>query len=148
MKRAFRYIQLAFHADPADKSILFNLALIQQQSTTVLNDQSLENRSLVALRQSLENLQTSAKNFQFLGEQKQDAFFGYDIKRAQERSVYCSSVRKVTEKKIHETEVLQRQREERLAEIKLKKAKDLEEKLAREVSFFNFEISKGRRRKA
>ncbi len=45
----------------------------------------------------------------------------YDVKRAKERAMFCSTVRKASEKKIHEAEVLQRQRNERLKAIKEKK---------------------------
>lgn len=43
---------------------------------------------------------------------------GYDIKQAKDRADYCKDVKRVSDKKIHETEVLEKQRAERLQAIK------------------------------
>lgn len=100
------------------------MALIEQQTSQSLNEQSLEQRSIEALKLGLERLDSSEKYFKFLGQQDPNMKYGYDVKRASERAIYCKGVKKVSEKKIHETEVLQRQREERLLEIKSKMEKD------------------------
>jgi hypothetical protein len=56
MRTARRYIQRAVHVNPCDKTNFFNLALLEQQMATVLNDQSLENRCLSSLKAAAQNL--------------------------------------------------------------------------------------------
>jgi hypothetical protein len=43
---------------------------------------------------------------------------GFSAKQAKERADYSTAVRRITEKKIHEAEVFQKQRDERLTEMK------------------------------
>jgi RNA polymerase-associated protein CTR9 len=127
MRNARKLIQKAIHAFPGDKSLYFNLALIEQQFAQVLNEQSSENRSVDALKSALRDIDISANLFKFLTNVKPLPSLKYDVARAKERAAFCSTVRKVTEKKIHECEVLQRQREERLHEIReMKKEAELE----------------------
>ena len=132
MRNAKKLIQRAIHASPADKSLYFNLALIEQQLAQVLNDQSSENRSLDALKAVLQDIEVSSRFFKFLAAAAPDPSLKYDVARAKERAAFCNTVRKVSEKKIHEAEVLQRQREERLREIREMKREAEMEKLRKE----------------
>lgn len=124
MKLALVYIQKAIFSKPSDKTLYYNLALIEQQIAQTLNDQSLENRSIEQLKVGLHRLELSEKLFKLLSLEPVDKKMAYDVKRAAERALYCKGVKKVSEKKIHETEVLLRQREERLREIKEKMRED------------------------
>jgi flagellar biosynthesis GTPase FlhF len=124
MKLALGFIQRAIFSNPGDKTLYYNLALIEQQIAQILNDQSLENRSVEQLKAGLNRLDLSEKLFKFLSLEPIEKKMVYDVKRAAERALYCKGVKKVSEKKIHETEVLLRQREERLEEIKEKMRKD------------------------
>lgn len=59
-----------------------------------------------------------------------------DVEKAKERAKYSKAVRKSLEKKIHESEVLLRQREERLQEIKAKKLAAEQELKEKQVKDF------------
>jgi RNA polymerase-associated protein CTR9 len=61
MKSARKFIQKAIYSEPENKSLLFNLALIDQQMATILNEQTLENRSIPALKEAHKNLILSEK---------------------------------------------------------------------------------------
>lgn len=58
---------------------------------------------------------------------------GFDKHHARERAKYCKDVKRVADKKIHETAVLEAQRAERLAEIVEKQKMAEVEKAMREV---------------
>ncbi|KAJ3269385.1 protein required for normal CLN1 and CLN2 G1 cyclin expression [Terramyces sp. JEL0728] len=126
MKTALTYIKKAIHLAPWDKSLFFNMALIEQQYVNVLNDQPMENRSIDVMRESAKDLGIAEKVFHFLGSIKGENL-GYDAPKARERAVYCKGVGKISEKKIHETEVLFRQKHERLQEIKEKQLRQEQE---------------------
>ena len=61
---------------------------------------------------------------------------GYDIKYAKERANYCAAVAKQSLKKIHETEVLEREKIARLEMLREDKVRKEEEKAEAEVWFF------------
>lgn len=128
MKTSRLYIQKAIHANPSDKSLLFNLALIEQQTGQVLNDQTSESRSVDDLKAVLTDIDLSEKYlylylriFKFLASFPASSALKYDPSRAKERATFCAAVRKSAEKNIHQSEVMKRQREERLMEIRERK---------------------------
>jgi len=118
MKMALLYIQKAARINPSDLSLFFDIALVKQQYAHILNDQAAENRPIEKLEKALAGLEVSRIMFQGLSEKSKDLKLGYDIKHATERFHYCKEVRRVTEKKIHEVQVLKNERERRLKEIK------------------------------
>jgi RNA polymerase-associated protein CTR9 len=61
MRTSRLYIQKAIHANPSDKSLLFNLALIEQQTAQVLNDQPSESRSVEDLKAVMKDIELSEK---------------------------------------------------------------------------------------
>jgi TPP-dependent pyruvate/acetoin dehydrogenase alpha subunit len=85
------------------------------------------------MRKALGGLDTSRRIFAALGEQTNVSLPGYDLKHAKERAAYCKDVIRVSEKRIHETDVLEKQRNERLEAIKEAKVKAEAEKAEAEV---------------
>ncbi len=61
MKIARKYIQRAVHINPFDKANFFNMALLEQQMASTLNEQSLENRSVEAMKAASANLDLATK---------------------------------------------------------------------------------------
>ncbi|KAI8919694.1 hypothetical protein BC831DRAFT_480363 [Entophlyctis helioformis] len=121
-------LEEALKLSPNDLALKFNLALAKQQYAQILNDQPKEKRPLEALKRAAEGLEVSEKIFEELGKRKPEPTLAYDVERARERANYSRGVRRVTDKKIHETEVLEKQREQRLAEIVAKREEALEAK--------------------
>ena len=120
MKKAREYVEKALEAAPGDQIHLFNLALVKQLSAQVLNQQPAERRhlrSIAALQEAFKDLEESEEIFNQLAEEKGH---GYNPDQARQRAKFSSDLRRVTEKKIHEAETLERLREEKLAEMKLK----------------------------
>nr|KAJ3422192.1 protein required for normal CLN1 and CLN2 G1 cyclin expression [Polyrhizophydium stewartii] len=128
MHTVAKRLEEAVALSPNDLSLKYNLALAKQQYAQLLNDQPKEKRPLAALREAVIGLETSEKIFDELSKRRADASLGYDVERARERANYSKGVRRVTEKKIHETEVLDRQREDRLADIRAKRDELAEQK--------------------
>ncbi|KAH9247786.1 hypothetical protein BASA84_001432 [Batrachochytrium salamandrivorans] len=113
---------------PKDLSLKFNLALAKQQYAQILNDQLKEKRPLASLRNAVIGLDLSESIFNELSKHKPSSRLGYDVEQAKERANYSKGVRRTTEKKIHETEVLDSQREMRLAEIRAKRNEVMEQR--------------------
>ncbi|KAJ3223457.1 protein required for normal CLN1 and CLN2 G1 cyclin expression, partial [Clydaea vesicula] len=126
MKKSLRYIQLAARINPSDLSLFYDIALIKQQYAHVLNDQTIDKRPLLKLLKAAEGLETSRKLFAGLSEIPPSSYLGYDVNHARERGNYCKDVKRATDKKIHETEVLERMNKERM-EALIEEQKKLEE---------------------
>lgn len=123
MKKAQEYAQKAVDIHQNDTFLLYNLALIKQQHAHLLNSQPPEMRhlrSMEALKAGLADLEETERVFSELSSRK-DA-----PKKTIERSAYSAALKRITERKIHETSIFQTQRDERLEEIKRKKESDLE----------------------
>lgn len=136
MRTARSYIQKAIHVKPSDKSLLYNLALIEQQMAQVMNDLPSEKKSIESFKGVLNDVDLSEKLFSFLASLPADASHNYDIAKAKERAMFCKAVKKASEKNIHSTEVLSRLREGRLQEIKDKKLQNEMEAIEREVLLY------------
>ncbi|KAJ3411804.1 protein required for normal CLN1 and CLN2 G1 cyclin expression [Chytridiales sp. JEL 0842] len=132
MLKSLSAIEKAVLLEPSKLPLLYNVALVKQQYAQVLNDQPIDKRDLVAMRKALAGLDSSRQIFQSLGEQPNTPGAGYDLKHAKERAAYCKDVARVSEKRIHETDVLEKQRNERLAAIKEEKMKVEAEKAEEE----------------
>jgi tetratricopeptide (TPR) repeat protein len=130
--KAREYVEKAKNLAPNDKSHLFNLALTMQAYADILNKIPAEKRelkSIEALQEALEDLDSAQKIFEELAREKK--WKGYSHKQAEDRGKYCTGLRRVSEKNIHAAEVFQKQREERMLEIKERKLrleKEAEEK--------------------
>ncbi|KAJ3075185.1 hypothetical protein HK102_005657, partial [Quaeritorhiza haematococci] len=118
MLKALGYIQRAIVINPKDLALMYDVALIKQQYAQVLNEQSIENRPLAALRKAQEGLHSTRVIFAGLGARSAEPHPGYDIKHAIERAKYSEDVGRVTKRRVHECEVFERQREERMKEIR------------------------------
>jgi RNA polymerase-associated protein CTR9 len=113
--------------------LFFDIALLKQQYAQVLNEQPIEKRPSLLLKQAAAGLETSRLMFSALGEMVSSSSLGYDVKHAKERANYCKDVKRVADKKIHETEVLEKQTEERLEAIRMQQRKREEEQKDKEV---------------
>ncbi|KAJ3215841.1 protein required for normal CLN1 and CLN2 G1 cyclin expression [Dinochytrium kinnereticum] len=154
MLKSLEYIQKAVKLEPSKSALWFDLALVKQQYAQVLNDQPIDKRSLSLLQKAMNGLEISRKFdpiFTSLAERADGQHYGYDIKHARERASYCKDVSRMSEKKIHETGVLEKQKEERLKAIKedqmkLALEKDEKDRMLREAEERNrAEIEKKRR---
>nr|KAJ3106522.1 protein required for normal CLN1 and CLN2 G1 cyclin expression [Phlyctochytrium planicorne] len=131
MLKSLDYIQRAVHIEPSKMALWYDLALVKQQYAQVLNEQPSDKRSLTLLHKAMKGLEVSRKTFTFLSENVDERKRGYDVKHAKERASYCKDVTRISEKKIHETDILERQKEERLRAIRddqMRLAKEKEEK--------------------
>ncbi|KAJ3248148.1 protein required for normal CLN1 and CLN2 G1 cyclin expression [Chytriomyces hyalinus] len=124
MLRSLNCIQRAIHADPTKWALYYDLALIKQQYAQIMNDQPTEKRSVDMLKEALDGLHASRRIFTGLADRKDIAqgtptsVIGYDVKQAKERASYCKDVQRSTEKRIHESTVLERERTARLKAIR------------------------------
>lgn len=83
-------------------------------------------RSIEALTEAIADLDKSQKVFAELASKKNPV--GYNSTKAKERETYSAATRRVSEKKIHEAEVFQKQRQERLMEMKQRQiAREMEQ---------------------
>ncbi|KAJ3071353.1 protein required for normal CLN1 and CLN2 G1 cyclin expression [Podochytrium sp. JEL0797] len=117
MLKALNSIQRAIRSEPSKWSLWYDLALVKQQYAQIMNDQSTDKRTVQGLKKSLEGVDCSHRIFSMLSEKKEPNL-GYDCKQAKERADYCNDVQRASERKIHETSVLEDQRSERLQAIK------------------------------
>ncbi|KAI8833048.1 hypothetical protein BC829DRAFT_448805 [Chytridium lagenaria] len=122
-------VTLAVKLDPGKMALWYDLALVKQQYAQVLNEQPSEKRPLDLLRKATKGLEVSRS---FLGDRADTQHPGYDVKHAKERASYCKDVARVSEKKIHETDVLEKQKEERLKAIKESQQKIALDKIEKE----------------
>ena len=73
-----------------------------------------------------------------MGEKKDDlSVLGYDTKHATERALYCKDVKRISDKKIHEAGVLERQNAERLEAIRSEQQKKQALRFEQEVILIN-----------
>jgi RNA polymerase-associated protein CTR9 len=134
IKKAQEFAQKAVDLDSTDDSHLFNLALTKQQYAQILNQQPQEKRyirSIENLKEGLEGLNYSERIFEELAQK--EAPIGYSTKQAKERAEFSSALRRVTEKKIHEAEIFQKQRQDNLNDIKTRQLELEREALQKEV---------------
>ncbi|KAJ3191335.1 protein required for normal CLN1 and CLN2 G1 cyclin expression [Irineochytrium annulatum] len=131
MLRSLQCIQRALRIEPGRFALHFDAALVKQQYAQVLNEQPIEKRSLAMLKKAVLGLEASRRMFSALGEAAVPSP-GYDLKQAKERATYCKDVLRMSDKKIHETEVLEKQRQERLEMIKQEKIRADREKAEKE----------------
>ncbi|KAJ3187436.1 protein required for normal CLN1 and CLN2 G1 cyclin expression [Gaertneriomyces sp. JEL0708] len=132
MRSALYYIQRAAQCNPGDSGIWFNMALVKQHMAVVLNDQPIEKRDLSNMKRAMKGIDAAERIFEGLAARKPETRPNYNITHAGHRKTYCKDVRKLSEKKIHETTTLERQRQERRQIIKEEQRKREETKLRRE----------------
>ncbi|KND04495.1 uncharacterized protein SPPG_00223 [Spizellomyces punctatus DAOM BR117] len=132
MHSALQWVQKAAKLNPSDAAIFFNLALVKQHMAVVLNDQPIERRNLAAMHRATEGIETAEKIFTALASRDPEHRPNYNITHAMHRKTYCKDVRKLSEKKIHETATLERQREERKERIREEQRLREEQKLQKE----------------
>ncbi|KAJ3357536.1 protein required for normal CLN1 and CLN2 G1 cyclin expression [Entophlyctis luteolus] len=134
MRQSLLCIQRAIRMEPGKHALWYDLALVKQQYAQVMNDQPADRRTVGELKTALVGLQLSQRQavpisvktvtltekkrlFAYLGDKKDS--HGYDAKLARERASYSKDLQRLSEKKIHETSVLEEQQIERLQAIKL-----------------------------
>jgi hypothetical protein len=93
------------------------MALAQQQYAIVLADQPLEKRSIEAMKESLKGLENSERIFKELVDLPKEQQTGYSVKHAQGRLAFSNSALRIIQRKIHETEVMERQKLERVQDM-------------------------------
>ncbi|KAJ3019766.1 protein required for normal CLN1 and CLN2 G1 cyclin expression [Thoreauomyces humboldtii] len=118
MKRSLHCIEQAVRINPSDSAMIFNLALVKQQMAGVLNDQPIEKRDLSAMHIAMDGINTAERLLEALAARTPESRPNYSLEHAIQRRDYCKDVRKLSEKKIHETTTLERQREERKEAIR------------------------------
>eukprot|EP00842_Homolaphlyctis_polyrhiza_P001933 jgi/Hompol1/2740/HPOL_000629-RA len=121
MAKVAKDLEQACEKNPRDLVLRFNWALAMQQYGQILNNGPKEERPLEALRIAAKGLAKSEEIFEDLAKRektdKTEKLLGYDPDQAKSRGQYSTGVRRITEKKIHETEVFEKQNEQRLAEM-------------------------------
>ncbi|KAJ3154530.1 hypothetical protein HDU86_004659 [Geranomyces michiganensis] len=126
MKEALRCVQKAIRLNPSDAAMIFNLAVVKLQIAGVLNDQSIEKRVVKTMEAAKDGIATAERLLTALAARTPESRPNYTVEHAVQRRDYCKEVRKLCEKKIHETTTLERQREER-KEMILQQQKDRED---------------------
>lgn len=114
MKNALSAIEKAALLTPYDLTIQLNCALVKQQISQILNEQSIEDRSVIQLKIAMKGVDTSEKIFKGLAKLDHPS---YSKKYAQLRADFCDKVKLTAARKIRESSVLLKQREDRVAKI-------------------------------
>ncbi|KAI8593489.1 hypothetical protein BDZ88DRAFT_144375 [Geranomyces variabilis] len=126
MNQSLRCVQKAIRLNPSDAAMIFNLAVVKLQVAGVLNDQSIEKRVVKTMEAAKDGIATAERLLTALAARTPESRPNYTVEHAVQRRDYCKEVRKLCEKKIHETTTLERQREER-KEMILQQQKDRED---------------------
>ncbi|KAJ3040687.1 protein required for normal CLN1 and CLN2 G1 cyclin expression [Rhizophlyctis rosea] len=130
MKDALRYIQKAIRAKPGDLSLYFNMALVKQQTAALWNERAHNERDVAAMKQTMKGVEVAEKIFNGLAGFEKGV--GYDKGQARERAKYCHDVKRNSEKKMHETEVLKRSEAERIRDMEEAAIREKQEREERE----------------
>ncbi|KAJ3025557.1 UNVERIFIED_CONTAM: protein required for normal CLN1 and CLN2 G1 cyclin expression [Siphonaria sp. JEL0065] len=151
MLKSLNNIQRAIRVDPTKWSLYYDLALVKQQYAQVMNDQGTDKRTVSGLKKAVEGLEASQRIFTVLGEKTAHQSLGYDVKQANDRRDYCKDLLRVAEKKIHETSVLEEQKQIRLQAIKeqqmkIEQAQAEKERVIREKEQRDREVVEQKRR--
>ncbi|TPX44148.1 hypothetical protein SeLEV6574_g04678 [Synchytrium endobioticum] len=118
MLTALHHIQKANKLNPSDQSYTYNIAMVKQQYASVLNSAPAHKRTVAAMDEALRGLESAKATFANLANMPvADHDGSYDMKLAGQRADYCDKVKKETEKKLHETKTLERERAAKLQHI-------------------------------
>lgn len=93
MLKAVSYCQRALHLKPADKAILYNLAMIQQKAAELVLGLNASKRTLTDVRQVITQAEHSTQNFRTLAD-LQEKPLPYDPDLADQRSLYGESLQR------------------------------------------------------
>ena len=143
---AKKYLNKAKELYPDDLATQFNWALLEQQYALLLTEQPLEKRSLTEMKSAIPRVEATAKYFLFfdnnirifsdLAKELPKKSLPFSLSNANGRAEFVSVVIRILNKKIHETETLDRIKNERLEEMKIAREKSEAEKKELVVRFF------------
>ncbi|TPX31427.1 hypothetical protein SmJEL517_g05256 [Synchytrium microbalum] len=130
MLAALEHIRKATKLDPNNNSYRYNIAMVQQQYAHTLNSAPSHKRTVAAMEEALQGLELSRSTFSALAQIDPAQHDGsYDIKAALQRADFCEKVKRETEKKMHETKTLDRERTLKMQMLEEERAKKREEAL-------------------
>lgn len=125
LKNAHSHLVRAKEIFPEDLSTQFNGALLEQQYALLLTDQPLEKRSVIAMKEAITKVEDTKEIFTQLSNIPGKTSTPFIQQQSKNRADFVNTVVRLLQKKIHETETLDRIKSERLEEMKI--ARDLAE---------------------
>ncbi|KAJ1502873.1 protein required for normal CLN1 and CLN2 G1 cyclin expression [Coelomomyces lativittatus] len=114
LQAALKYLQLALHIFPKDKTLWFNLAIVLQDHTVVLSSERMDKISVGQMREAVRLADLAIRNLTWLASTPSDQ---YDQHIASQRVSYTRSVKEKLEKRIDELIETQEDRQKRLSEM-------------------------------
>ncbi|CAO3644067.1 unnamed protein product [Cunninghamella echinulata] len=105
---------------PNDKSITYNVALVEQQYAQLISDQPIETRSSDMMRKAIQDLDHSQELFKMLINVPESEHVYYDRKMAEQRERYGETLRTQMDRKMLEQVQYEEQRESKLKDVRLK----------------------------
>ncbi|CAO3590033.1 unnamed protein product [Absidia cylindrospora] len=112
--------QRAGELQPDDKSITYNIALVQQQYAQLVSDLPLVTRSAESMRMAIEGLDNSQTLFRMLINVPEEEHVHYDRKMAEQRERYGETLRTQMDRKMLEQLQHEQQRESKLKDVRLR----------------------------
>lgn len=105
---------------PKDKSITYNIALVEQQYAQLISDQPVEIRTSEMMRKAIQDLDHSQELFKMLINVPESEHVYYDRKMAEQRERYGETLRTQMDRKMLEQVQYEEQRESKLKDVRLK----------------------------
>ncbi|CAO3613497.1 unnamed protein product [Cunninghamella blakesleeana] len=105
---------------PKDKSITYNIALVEQQYAQLISDQPIEIRTSEMMRKAIQDLDHSQELFKMLINVPENEHVYYDRKMAEQRERYGETLRTQMDRKMLEQVQYEEQRESKLKDVRLK----------------------------
>ncbi|RUS34355.1 hypothetical protein BC938DRAFT_481013 [Jimgerdemannia flammicorona] len=121
MLDALRFTQKAYHVNPTDKAVLYDIALVQQSYAQMIADKPVEQRTTQELRQAIAGLEMSKQMFRTLMAVPSEEHVNYDRKLAEQRVRHGESLRGQIERRLAEQEEFEDAKNRKLEEAKLKR---------------------------
>ncbi|ORX50505.1 TPR-like protein [Hesseltinella vesiculosa] len=118
MYNALTSTKLARDLQPNDKSIQYNIALVQQQYAQLVSDMPLETRSSSMMQDAIKGLDKSQELFDALIKVPETEHVYYDRKMAEQRRRFGDTLRTQMDRKILEQVQYEEQRESRMRDVK------------------------------
>lgn len=102
MFEALKTTEKALNLSPGDKSILHNIALVQQSYCQLLLDKEPRERTSKQLREAIVLLESSQRTFRYLINVPANVFVLYDRKVTEQRERYGETLKTQLERKLRD----------------------------------------------
>lgn len=124
MLLALSYSEQAYEADPSDKTILYDIALVHQTYAQLISDLPKDQRTTEQMRQAITGLEASKSGFQTLLDVSPDEHVHYDRKIVEQRQRHGESLRTQIERKLADQVQFEEERKQRTEESRKKREEE------------------------